>query len=367
MKLIQQNQFKQLFINNTALLDVRAPVEFSKGAFPTATNLPILNDMEREQVGTCYKQQGQQSAIELGHKLVSGELKQQRIDQWITFVREHPEGALYCFRGGMRSQLAQQWLKDADIDYPKIAGGYKALRNYLLGVIDDFSNTNNNLWVIGGRTGSGKTRVIHAVENSLDLEGYAHHRGSAFGKRVKPQPSQIDFDNLLAINILKKSHQQITPILVEDESKLIGRNLLPPQFKNHLQKSDIILVEEPMESRVQVVIDEYVVALSQEHLDFDPVNGWKTYSQYLLTSLHKVSKRLGDALYNQLNQAMEAALEQQRLTSDPHLHQLWIEPLLKLYYDKMYDYQLNQKIGQILFKGTREEVIEFIHKNAKTS
>ena len=113
---MQTSFLDSLFLDATPLLDVRAPVEFARGAFPGATNLPLLNDAEREQVGTCYKQHGQQSAIELGEKLISGDLREQRIHHWLDFARQYPHGHLYCFRGGLRSRTTQRWLSEKGVD-----------------------------------------------------------------------------------------------------------------------------------------------------------------------------------------------------------------------------------------------------------
>ena len=96
-----------LFLGDIPLLDVRAPVEFAKGAFPTASNLPLLDDDERHRVGIRYKQQGQQAAIDLGNELVSGRKKSARLDAWREWHRAHPDGYLYCFRGGLRSRTTQ--------------------------------------------------------------------------------------------------------------------------------------------------------------------------------------------------------------------------------------------------------------------
>lgn len=97
------DDYAKLFLNGVPMMDVRAPVEFGKGAFPGVINLPLMTDLERHKVGTCYKQHGQQAAINLGHRLVSGEVKAARIEAWSHFARQHPEGYLYCFRGGLRS------------------------------------------------------------------------------------------------------------------------------------------------------------------------------------------------------------------------------------------------------------------------
>ena len=121
------DDYRALFLADAPMMDMRAPTEFSKGAFPSAASLPLMTDEERAQVGTCYKQQGQQAAIELGHRIVSGDIRDQRLAAWRDFAHNHPHGYLYCFRGGLRSQTVQQWLRDAGIDYPLIRGGYKAM------------------------------------------------------------------------------------------------------------------------------------------------------------------------------------------------------------------------------------------------
>ena len=114
------------------MMDMRAPAEFDHGAFPSALSLPLMTDEERAQVGICYKQQGQQAAIELGHQLVAGQTREQRLAQWREFAQANPAGYLYCFRGGLRSQTVQQWLHEAGIDYPLVLGGYKAMRRFLI-------------------------------------------------------------------------------------------------------------------------------------------------------------------------------------------------------------------------------------------
>jgi tRNA 2-selenouridine synthase len=174
--------YRDIFLNDRPMMDARAPVEFLKGSFPGVVNLPLMNDHERQRVGTCYKQHGQQAAVELGHQLVSGAIKTERVQAWADFARAHPDGLLYCFRGGLRSQIVQQWLKDeAGIDYPRVGGGYKAMRTFLLDTMDQ-AVAQCDFVLLGGMTGTGKTEVLTQLNNGLDLEGYANHRGSSFGK-----------------------------------------------------------------------------------------------------------------------------------------------------------------------------------------
>ncbi|MBP6534025.1 MAG: tRNA 2-selenouridine(34) synthase MnmH, partial [Arenimonas sp.] len=219
--------FRQLFLNDTPLLDTRAPTEFAQGAFPNAVNLPLMSDDQRAQVGLCYKRRGQAAAIALGHELVQGAAKAARVQEWADFARRHPEGYLYCFRGGLRSQISQQWLAEAGCDYPRIIGGYKAMRQFLLQALET-SLAQGPVIVLSGQTGCAKTQLLQQLINAVDLEGLANHRGSAFGKRVPGQPSQIDFENALSIAFLKRRHAAIArPVVVEDESHLIGRIVLP--------------------------------------------------------------------------------------------------------------------------------------------
>ena len=80
--ILEMAALKKFLQQEKPLLDVRAPVEFLAGHIPGAINLPILNDDERAQVGTLYKQKGQDAAIQLGQKLVSCVVKDQRVSAW---------------------------------------------------------------------------------------------------------------------------------------------------------------------------------------------------------------------------------------------------------------------------------------------
>ena len=158
------DDYPRIFLQDVPLIDVRAPIEFQQGAFAQAVNLPLMIDSERQAVGTCYKQHGQQAAIALGHSLVNGKLREQRTAAWLAACSARPEGYIYCFRGGLRSQLVQQWLHEAGVDYPRITGGYKALRNYLLGVLTQSAQL--PMALVGGNTGSGKTLLVNELADA---------------------------------------------------------------------------------------------------------------------------------------------------------------------------------------------------------
>lgn len=349
--------YRQLFLANRPLMDVRAPVEFAQGAFPGARNLPLMNDTERHRIGIRYKEQGQDAAIALGHQLVQGELKAARIEQWLAFAHNHPDGYLYCFRGGLRSRTSQQWLAEAGIHYPLVQGGYKAMRRFLL---DDFAARVDQLKLIlvSGRTGSGKTRLLPMMPRSLDLEGMAEHRGSSFGRTLTPQPSQIDFENRLYTALLKTAGSD-APLWLEDEGHLIGRCALPLALNARMKAAPLMVLEEPMSTRVEIILQDYVIDMSQAFMQRDGIEpGFLAFRAFLQGSLERVHKRLGGVRYQQLATIMTEALDAQSQSSDLDGHRLWIEQLLTHYYDPMYDYQLSRKAGPILARGSHQELAE---------
>ena len=354
---------RQLFLNDVPMLDVRAPVEFSAGAFPASDNIPLLTDDERHQIGICYKQHGQQAAIALGQQLVSGAIRDTRIAAWSNWVARHPHGVLYCFRGGLRSQTVQQWLAEAGVEIPLVSGGYKAMRRFLLEeserLIRDLP-----LVIVCGRTGTGKTRVIEALPNSIDLEGLAHHRGSAFGRRPGGQPSQIDFENRLAVALLKQSVPGYTQIVLEDESRLIGRCHLPTSLQERIKDGARILIDEDLDSRVNVTLEDYVLApLAEYQQHFGVTSALSQLGDELLAALDRIQRRLGGVRHRELRELLVQALQQQADHGDSAGHRRWIEPLLRDYYDPMYDYMLQQRHGPVLFQGSRAEVQHWLTRN----
>lgn len=363
-------QFERLFIDDIPLIDTRAPIEFAKGSFPHAVNLPLMTDDERAQVGTCYKKQGQDAAIALGHELVSGNTKSARVEQWRAFAEANPHGALFCFRGGMRSGISQQWLADAGVAFPRIKGGYKAMRRWLMETLDALCQERRFI-VVGGRTGSAKTRLLvgdeqsPALVGSIDLEGLAHHRGSAFGRRVTEQPSQIGFEIALAIAVLKTAHATDTHLLVEDESRLIGRCALPLAMQEVIKTSDVVLLEASLTQRIEHSFDNYILQNLRdfERLLNDSNKAFECFEQGLLDALSRIQKRLGGERYKQLLAIMDAALVEHR-RGNPERHREWIAPLLSDYYDPMYDYQLKHKGQRVIFKGDAHAISAFLQTQA---
>lgn len=356
--------YRDIFLHDRPMMDTRAPIEFAKGAFPGVVNLPLMTDIERQRVGTCYKQQGQQAAIVLGHQLVGGETKAQRIQAWAEFAQAHPDGLLYCFRGGLRSQIVQQWLKDeAGVEYPRVGGGYKAMRTFLLDTVDQ-AVEQCDLVLLGGMTGTGKTDVLSQLRNGLDLEGYANHRGSSFGKRATGQPSNIDFENLLAVDVLKKRADGIEQFVLEDESRMVGSCALPLVLYQRMQQVPMVWLEDSVQGRVERILRDYVVDLCAEFVSVHGDEGFALFSQRLLASLDNIHKRLGGDRHRRLVGIMEAALAEQAYSGAVDLHREWIEGLLREYYDPMYVFQREKKGGRIEFAGEQAAVLEYLRERA---
>tara|TARA_R110001592_G_scaffold238227_2_gene497724 strand:+ start:9630 stop:10721 length:1092 start_codon:yes stop_codon:yes gene_type:complete len=356
------DNYLDLFLNDTPLMDVRAPVEFEKGAFPKVVNLPLMNNDERHLVGTRYKEAGQESAIQLGHELVSGETKKQRIQQWLAFTQANPDGYLYCFRGGLRSRTTQQWLKEAGINYPLITGGYKAMRRFLIDALEHLCQKQDFV-IVSGRTGTGKTRFLKTLSNYVDLEGLAKHRGSSFGRMLTPQPSQIDFENSLSIAILKAAHKKTGPIYLEDESRLIGRSALPLLLKECMSNSPLVVLESSLEERIDVVMQDYVIDMTADFIERDGQElGFENFAEYLFASLQRIERRLGSERKNTLLAQMKEALVNQQKDDSLEGHRLWIKCLLSEYYDPMYDYQLGKKAGRVILRGDKNTLIKALIK-----
>jgi tRNA 2-selenouridine synthase len=358
--------FRDIFLSDRPLMDVRAPVEFDKGAFAQSLNLPLMNDSERQKVGTCYKQQGQQAAIELGHRLVSGELKQARIEAWAEFARANPQGYLYCFRGGLRSQITQQWLKtEAGIEYPRVLGGYKAMRSYLID-INEQAVEQCDFVLLGGLTGSGKTEALLQLDNTLDLEGHANHRGSSFGKHATPQPEQIDFENNLAVDVLKKRARGIEQFVLEDEGRAIGSRAVPLSMFRKMQEAPLVWLEDSVAGRVERILKDYVIDLCAEFIALHgPEQGFALFAGRLQQSLSSIVKRLGGERYQRLAMAMDNALDVQQRTGEVDGHREWIGGLLGEYYDPMYAYQRDSKHSRIEFAGDQAAVVDYLRERQR--
>lgn len=344
--------FKRLNDPELAIIDVRAEAEFEKGHFENTLNIPILSDEHRHQVGLTYKQQGSAQAKDLGHQLVSGDYKAAMINRWSQAIANRPQhqALLFCWRGGLRSKLAQEWLADHGITVMRVEGGYKALRHQALSLLQD----PKPFIVLSGMTGSGKTRLLHLLDNVVDIEAIACHRGSAFGRRLDAtQPQQATFENRLAQAFACAE----TGYVLEDESPNIGRCHLPDELYARMAQAPMVMIDDPVELRALAIHAEYI----QQPLT-DGIAPVALENSFLL-NMEKLRNRLGGLECEAIKQMIKTAFA---LDSQPDqqqaAHAAWIARLLSTYYDKRYLYSLARKSRQTLFKGSWEACLEFLRQ-----
>tara|TARA_Y100000994_G_scaffold32670_1_gene23081 strand:- start:2912 stop:3982 length:1071 start_codon:yes stop_codon:yes gene_type:complete len=337
-----------LIKNNTPLIDLRAPIEFNKGAFPSSVNIPILNNEQRASVGIKYKNEGGRSAEKLGFNLVKDQ-KNEIVSLWKKFIKENPDTCIYCMRGGKRSQIAKSWLNNEGINIPFIKGGYKALRQSCIGILNSANNDRKEWVILAGRTGTGKTAILKDLNSAIDLEGHALHRGSAFGALAKEQPTVINFENNLASEYIKHDNKIL---FLEDESRRIGKLSIPNVWYRKMEETKIVIIELDIEERILNIANEYVYTPLENGLSKNKLN------KILQSSLLKIHKRLGLKLYNEISMKIQSILI--NLNKIPH--EEWIKDLLVNYYDPMYDYQLEAKKNRCILKGNKSKVINYLNQ-----
>lgn len=357
------DDFRSIVLNNTDLLDVRADIEYVKGAFEDSTNIPILSDEERHLVGTEYKKNGNAAAVLLAQNLIKEEGKQQRVKQWLEYLDAHPNALLYCFRGGQRSGIAQNWLKEAGVNIVRLKGGYKAFRTFLMDESLRIS-AKSKIFILGGYTGSGKTVLLQDIKNAIDLEGIANHKGSSFGNYVSKQPSQINFENNLAYSLIQFEEKNYKSLVIEHESHNIGRAFIPKEVYTNLMDGELIILERPIEERIEISYEEYVLKAQKEYIARYKEEGVLKWTEDVSKGLGKIKKRLGDENYRMINELFVLAGTMQDEVKKEELYKKFIGALLEKYYDPMYQYQIDNTSIPLVFKGNAEEIMEFLAKIA---
>jgi tRNA 2-selenouridine synthase len=308
------------FSETLPIIDVRSPGEFEKAHVPGAINIPLFENEERAKVGTRYKQVGKDSAVLLGLEIVGPKLA--------SFVKKTNKIApnkkvlVHCWRGGMRSGSFAWLLETAGFEVFTLKGGYKAYRNLVLDLFEKLFN----LVILGGKTGSAKTETLHELkklgEQVIDLEGLAHHKGSAFGAiGEQTQPSTEYFENLLYHELMKLDQTQ--RIWIEDESKNIGTCNIPNTFFKQIRESKVLFLDIDPEARIPFLVEKY----AQAGVDIE-----------LQDSLNRIQKRLGGLQYQKASEALanKNYAEVARITLE--------------YYDKWYLMGLQKRNQELVIK-----------------
>ena len=269
---------------SSIIIDVRSPAEYEHAHIPGALNLPLFDNDERAMIGTTYKKQSREAAIKAGLPLFGNKMLPmiETVESWMAAAQKEnhltkPTLYVHCWRGGMRS-AAVAWLLDLyGYKVIQLTGGYKAYRNW---VLEQFTIA-YPLKVLGGYTGSGKTEILHALQEKnysvIDLEGLAHHKGSAFGAIGQlAQPSQEMFENILAKKLLEVNKNK-KPIWIEDESQRIGTVLIPTPLFHLMRNSTCYFMTIPFEQRLLFILEGY----------------GKFDQQSLIEATERIQKRLG--------------------------------------------------------------------------
>lgn len=294
------------------MLDVRSPSEFAQGHIPGAISFPLFTDSERAQVGTCYKQQGRDAAVELGFALAG--------PKFAGFIAEAKQIApdrqvrLHCWRGGMRSESVGWMLEMAGFQVSLLLGGYKAFRSWAFQQFE----TPKPMVILGGMTGTGKTAILAALaaqgEQVIDLEALAHHRGSSFGALgLPPQPTTEQFENRIALQWAQLDPQR--PVWLEAESRGIGQCRIPQSIFQQMNQARILEIQRSRAERLSLLMQVYGAANQQA----------------LIIATERIRKRLGGL---RTQQAVEL-IRQNNLTAA-------IDLVLD-YYDRTYTYDLQHR------------------------
>ena len=306
------------------LIDVRSPGEYYKGHMSNSINIPLFDNDERSIVGTIYKNKGREKAVIHALEIIENKIEKivNNLFNTMNLYKEKNDESkieeitlkIYCARGGMRSSSISWLLEKFKINSIILKGGYKSYRKWSL---DSFCEE-WKIVVIGGKTGTGKTKLLKLLEENnyqiIDLERIACHRGSTFGGLgMKEQPSNEQFENLIAekLNNFKKNNQ----IILEAESANIGRCKIPHELFKLMKKAKRIEIVKSESNRLKELINTYSI-FDQDDLE---------------DAVYRIKKRLGP-------QRTKRAIESIKRKDWEGVCKSVLE-----YYDKCYEYE---KLGK---------------------
>lgn len=309
---LHASEFLEVHLNGAMTFDARSPLEFEKAHIPGAVNLPLLDNEDRHVIGTVYKRDGRQAAVIRGFERVGPrfhELARKGLE-----VAGNKPVLVYCWRGGMRSNILAWLLRTAGLKVQLLDGGYKSYRRLMLEKIE----SPPRLIVLGGKTGSGKTEMLARLKENgqviLDLEGMASHKGSAFGSLGLPaQPSQEHFENRIGMELWAIGEGRL--VWVENESRLIGERIVPTPLFEAMRGTQVLEVIVDRSERKQRILQEYGIFPSND----------------LAFHTKRIGRRMGP---QHVKTALEH-LESGDLSS-------WVDLVLD-YYDKTYQHSREQR------------------------
>ena len=300
------------------VIDVRSPSEFADDHIEGAVNLPALFDDERAVVGTLYNQTSAFAARKTGAAIMSKNIA----NHLETFLQDKPSSfrpLIHCWRGGQRSRAFAFVMSEIGWTTHLLEGGYKAYRRDVLDKIKSLPEQ-LNLILIAGRTGSGKTDLLHTLQQNkqqiLDLEDLAAHRGSLLGKiPERLQPGQRMFESRLVQKLMQ--FDPCLPVFIESESSRIGNLQIPAPLWRVMTNAPLITLDVPLSARAAYLVSVY------ERLTLDPSD--------LLVLIDGMVRRHG----------YDITSEWKNLLNQKNWHSL-AESLLTAHYDPAYDQSVSR-------------------------
>ncbi len=322
VKKLPVEEFIRKFREEKALLlDARSPSEYTQAHIPGAVSFPLLDDEQRQEVGITYKQRGKEAAVIKGFDLAGGHFgefikkTQTLLSKMQSAKSQSPATVyMYCWRGGLRSRIMSWVLNMGGYNVMVLENGYKAYRNRAIEIL----NKERKIIILGGKTGCGKTEMLthlrKAGEQTLCLETFAHHRGSAFGGLgMKPQPRNEHFENLVAEEWEKLDDSK--PVWIENESQSIGSIVLQKKLYEKMRNAPVIEMEVDNSVRVRRIVAEY----------------GKFPLQDLIDNTKKIEQRLGGQRMHDAIDALQSGNFEK-----------WVEEIL-YYYDKAYQHGIDTR------------------------
>ena len=304
--MVKQINVEKAMNGDYVFVDVRSPGEFAEDHIPGAINIFLLDDEQRAIVGTIYKKD-KDEAFQKGYAMVAPKFEEIK-KKLLSFDKKV---IVYCWRGGMRSKAVTELAGDAEVY--QLKDGYKKYRDYVRNKLENYE-IKSKVVVIHGYTCSGKTRILYELDNVVDLEGLAQHRGSVFGHMGLKPNSQKMFDSLLFKKLEELKDAKY--LVFEGESKKVGNVFIPKKVYSAMEKGVHLLLDVDVDERAQLAVDEYDILQKKEEF---------------LSIVEKLGTRLGK---KNIEAVKKFVLEDDLVSA--------AKVMLEKYYDPLYDHSLNK-------------------------